>query len=405
MARHPGTKYLLAPGACLALVLALAAGVLAQESAPEPAATKFDEFGRLGWCDLSARLDNFAIMLQAQRDVRGYAIVYGPEGGTPEDSKAPLLALRDYLVNSRGVDRGRLRIAYGGRYQSMTETRMELWLIPEGAEPPGFTEYKNDSATFAGKFAEFETYEGPTADGTGPSTGDATVYGFADALRQQPKTTAYVVAYNSGTAAPGAWRRGAKEVVRLLDNQSVPADRIKTIFAGYDEKLGEYAAAKIQLWILPEGAPPPAAEAAAERRPEKAVKLGDLHGFFLGYADNEKRALEGFADVLRADEKLTACVIVRLPGEPSEPEAGDKEPTADDYLQLIERWKAELVTDYKIDQTRFNVIVALETEEYPGGYLETWVVPQGAPLPDPYPPPEVIEEGVEEEAAGAENPQ
>ena len=60
MARSPGTKYLLAPGACLALVLALAAGVLAQESGQEPP-RQSRRVRALGWCDLSARLDNFAI--------------------------------------------------------------------------------------------------------------------------------------------------------------------------------------------------------------------------------------------------------------------------------------------------------------------------------------------------------
>ena len=104
--------------------------------------------------------------------------------------------------------------------------------------------------------------------------GDATVYGFADALRQQPKTLAYVVAYNSRSSATGAWRRSAKEIARQLNNQSVPADRIKIIFAGYDEKLSEYEAAKIQLWILPEGAPPPA---VSKYQPMRLWILSDLH--------------------------------------------------------------------------------------------------------------------------------
>jgi hypothetical protein len=378
---------------------------LAQSAEAEPAAAKFDEFGQLGWCDLSARLDNFAIILQGKPDMGGYVILYGPEEDTPGNTKAPLWQMQDYLVNNRGIDKERLKLAYGGRYQSMTETKMELWLIPQGAQPPDFKEYKNDSGSFTGKFAEFRAYEGVEDGVLGPSTGDATVHGFADALRQQPKTFAYVVAYSSRTAATGAWRREAKNIVRQLNNQSVPADRVKIIFAGYDEKLGEDEAAKMQLWILPEGAPPPAEEAAAERRPERAVKIGHLYDYAVGDADDEKRALEGFADVLRADEKLSACVIVHLPAESPEREAERDRKSADDLLQLVERWKAELVTSYKIDQTRLAVIVALETEESSGGSVETWVVPQGAPLPDPYPPQQVSEEVVGEEDTGEENPQ
>ncbi len=397
--RHAGTKYLLAPGACLALVLALAAGVLAQAAEPEPVATKFDEYGQLGWCDLSARLDNFAIALQVTQSLGGYAILYGPEGDTPGNTKAALWALQDYLVNNRGINKERLKLVYGGRYQNMTETRMELWIVPEGAPPPDAKEYKNDSSSFTGKFAELHTYEGANGDGGfGPSTGDATVYGFADALRQQPKTRAYVVAYNSQAAATGAWRRAAKDIVSQLNSQGVPTERVKTIFAGYEEKLEEYAAGKVQLWILPEDAPPPAAEAVAERRPEKAVKLADLYDSSVGDADAEKRALEGFADVLRADEQLSACVIVHLPPEQRDPKAEPDQKSADDFLRLIERWKAQLVTDYKIDQTRLVVTVAFQTEEFSTGYLETWVVPQGAALPDPYAPQEVFEEAVAEES-------
>ena len=405
--RHPLTKSLLVPGACLALLLALAASASGQAAGPDPVATKFDEFGDLRWCDLSARLDNFAIQLQMESGAQGYLILYGPEDDTPGNTKAPLWALQDYLVNNRGISRERLKAVYGGRYRNKTEVRFEVWVAPTGAGPPDLKEYKNDSGSFTGKFAEFETHQG--ADGEGPSLGeglslgDATVHGFADALRQQPKTLAYVVAYSSRTAATGAWRRGAKDIARQINVQSVPAERVKIIFAGYDEKLAEHVAAKMQLWILPEGAPPPAAEAAAERRPEKAVKLGDFYPYFVGNAALEKLALEGLADVLRADEQLSACLIVRLPAGPPDPER--KEPSADDLLRLIERWKAGLVADHRIDQTRLAVSVALETEEHPGGYLETWVVPQGASLPDPYPPTQMFEEVSGEEAAGEENPQ
>ena len=38
-------------------------------------ASLFDEFGAVGYCDLSARLDNFAIQLQGNPKLHGYIIV------------------------------------------------------------------------------------------------------------------------------------------------------------------------------------------------------------------------------------------------------------------------------------------------------------------------------------------
>lgn len=402
MMRQPWMKRLLAASACLVLILALAPRVLAQEGETLSVAIKFDEFQDLRWCDLTARLDNFAVMLQGKSDQEGYIVTYGPEGNNPGSGKTYLRILQDYLVNSRGIFKGRFKTVYGGRYQNLTELKTELWIAPQGVRPPDLKEYENDSASFTGKFAEFETYDGPN-DSEGPSVDGLIVAGLVDSLRQQPKKLAYVVAHDSPKAPPGAWRRSAKDIAGQISNQSVAADRVKIIFAGYDEKLSDNATSKIELWILPEGAPPPAREVVAERRPEKAVRLGDFNSYYLGDAAQEKTALEGFADVLRADDQLSACLILRISTEPPAEPAADrpKEPSAEDFMRLIERWKSELVTNYKIDQTRLIVTVALETEEYPGGSLETWIVPKGAPLPDPYPPREdfgeVIEEIVEEE--------
>lgn len=399
MMHRPAIRHLLSLSTCFALVLIVASSGSAQAIETEAlnAAIKFDEFERLGWCDLSARLDNFAIQLQQTQDVAGYVLSYGPEGNNPGTGKSNMWMIQDYLVNSRGILKERLRTVYGGRYQNLAELKTELWIVPHDAQPPDFKEYENNSNSFNGKFAEFQSSEMPN-EALGPSSGDATLAGFADALRQQPKAQAYIVAYSSRTVATGAWRRIAKGIASGLEKgQSVEADRIKIIFAGYDEKLGEDESVKIHLWILPEGAPPPVKEVEAERRPEKAVRLGDFNQYTLGDSAEGKRALEGFADVLRADEQLRACVIVRLSTEPPDAEAEPDQPPATDLLQLVEKWKTDLFKDYKIDGGRIVITVAMETENYPGGYLETWIVPPGASLPDPYAPQEEPTEEVEEE--------
>jgi len=96
---------------------------------PNPA-RKFDEYGNIRFNDEKARLDNFAIQLQNEPAAQGYIIGYGScdaEGQTRANRA------KDYLVNTRGIDGGRLMVVDGG---CMPELKVELWIVPQGATPP-----------------------------------------------------------------------------------------------------------------------------------------------------------------------------------------------------------------------------------------------------------------------------
>lgn len=93
------------------------------------------------------------------------------------------------------------------------------------------------------------------------------------------------------------------------------------------------------------------------------------------------------ADVLKADEQLTGCLILRLapaevrdtdPAVPVDP----GEPPGVDLVKLSEKWKAELKKN-GIGEERLIVMVVPPREEQYSAELETWVVPPGALLPDP----------------------
>lgn len=91
---------------------------------------KFDEYGNIRFNDEKARLDNFAIQLQNEPTAQGYIIAYGScdAEGTTRGNRA-----KDYLVNTRGIDSGRLVVVDGG---CMPELKVELWIVPQGATPP-----------------------------------------------------------------------------------------------------------------------------------------------------------------------------------------------------------------------------------------------------------------------------
>jgi hypothetical protein len=347
------------------------------------AAVKIDEFGMVRGCDHSAHLDNFAIELQNRPDTIAFIIAYGPDGKGSGTGDFRLRITKDYFVQSRGIEEERIKTLYGGRYREMRESFVEFWLVPPGAPEPKPVRYKNDARSFTGKFAEYEAYDYFGWDeGTGPSVGDSTLAGFADVLTLQPKTLAYVVAYNGEEAAPGAWRRVAEsDADDLRERYGIDAARVKVLFGGYMKET------KVRLWVTPPDAPPPVKGDKKERRPETAAQIGTYDRYYLKYEENERRVFRGFAEVLKADEQLNVCFVVRP--EPASAEEFDpdiprdpEEPPDIDFLQLVDKWKARLSKEYGIGEHRIVILVAPQADDSGVGQLETWVVPPGAALPD-----------------------
>lgn len=91
---------------------------------------KFDEYGNIRFNDEKARLDNFAVQLQNEPGSTGYIIGYGScdaEGMTRANRA------KDYLVNTRGIDAGRIMTVDGG---CLPELQVQLWIAPQGAAAP-----------------------------------------------------------------------------------------------------------------------------------------------------------------------------------------------------------------------------------------------------------------------------
>lgn len=94
---------------------------------------KFDEYGNIRFNDEKARLDNYAIQLQNEPGSQGYIIAYGGRRGAAGEAQARADRAKNYLVNTRGIDAGRLVTLDGGYKEDLT---VELWIVPTGANPP-----------------------------------------------------------------------------------------------------------------------------------------------------------------------------------------------------------------------------------------------------------------------------
>ncbi|HLL74881.1 MAG TPA: PKD domain-containing protein [Pyrinomonadaceae bacterium] len=100
-------------------------------AAPTP--FQFDTYGNIPRNDVKARLDNFANALQENPGAQGYIIAYGGRRGVAGEAQRRADFARDYLVNTRGIDAGRLVTIDGGFREEATT---ELWIVPSGATPP-----------------------------------------------------------------------------------------------------------------------------------------------------------------------------------------------------------------------------------------------------------------------------
>jgi hypothetical protein len=83
---------------------------------PQPACgLPFDHYAwGMKFNDETARLDNFAIALQGEPEMRGYIMVNPGRRARLDEVKKWAKRARAYLTNKRGIDPGRFVIVYGG---------------------------------------------------------------------------------------------------------------------------------------------------------------------------------------------------------------------------------------------------------------------------------------------------
>ena len=350
-----------------------------------------DSFGQISSEDVMARLDFFAIELQKQPYAVGHIVAHGPEGETGGTGRHILNISKEYLINTRGIEPRQIEITYGGRFRDPSDVFTELWIVPAGANPPKIRRYAKELKPISGKFASGGGWDGSIEEFGYP--GDVTLAALADRLRLQKESVAYLVGYSHPDAPPGAWRRVAKEKMARLTQSGIGGGRIKILFGGsrtiVEDDDGHHEIDENQVivdyWILPSDSPAPVREGKPEKTPKTAVHIGSYEKWILSDPERARLAFEGFADPLKADKLLRVCLIVyeALPNDdPSPPFPG--EPPDVDRHKLVEDWKKRLQEKFGIDENRI-IILKAGAREMDLAVVDVWVVPIGAPLPDPHP--------------------
>jgi len=100
---------------------------------------KVDEYTKVYCEDQQLRLDNYALLLEKSPQAHGFILVYGGKkdrfGQNPNRGEARFRAdaIKDYLINTRGIKSERLRTIDGGYRETWT---VELYVCPSDSTEP-----------------------------------------------------------------------------------------------------------------------------------------------------------------------------------------------------------------------------------------------------------------------------
>lgn len=363
-----------------------------------PVARKIDEFGRLYGCDGGARLDNFAIELMNEEGSKAYIVARDARGKLPGVAHAWGEYFLRYFNEMRGMEASRFVLADGASVVG-DDLKMELWLVPFGAEPPRVKPPGKEGALpFSGKFAETFVYSDTTFyDTDGPEAGSfhtGILYSaYHDLLKKQTDAQGYLVVYSPPGASPGYWRRAGTREQQKLTRDGLAPERLTVVNGGAlpvkskppvgEEQEETYGS--VQLWVGAKDAPP-VKHVEEENALTEALFVGG-DSFMNEMNEEKKRAdwlLNNLADMMRADARSVGCIVV-YPGDGSTaPTGAEGSPeTPPDVFKMAQSWKAELIKKHGFEPNRL-VILSGPAEDWIAGKLEVWAVPHGAPLPDPF---------------------
>ncbi|MCA1621989.1 MAG: hypothetical protein LC795_22485 [Acidobacteria bacterium] len=370
MKRSPATacgRLLLSALACLLAAAANGGAARAQESWPSAGAgdplsgktRKLDDYGKIGHCDETARLDNFAMELQNEQGTKAYLLVYMGRNDMPAWKEGLLKRAAGYLVETRGLDPERVKTVFGGYREQRTT---ELWVVAAedpAPEPSDTVEVKHDRTKayqWDDKIIEVEfNYkvedEGEAAD-EDPGEGEGDAEGEAEAAAEEHP--------EAESAEEAELRRETEKYEIAIERRGV----IEEEDGAFDrpEAVASEAAA-----VRPADGEKTAgqAEPAAAEEAEEPV-VGDVRVKLWWN-------VERFAAALGAEPDSRACLVYYY---------GVKNADRETVLAIVARAVGKMGEQLGLKR---DDIILVDGGKTPNPSIELWVVPRGAEPPKPKP--------------------
>jgi hypothetical protein len=364
---------------------------------------KIDEYGKVGYCDETARLDNFAITLQNEPSTKGYLLVYYGKDDLPAWTQGINGRAADYLVNSRGIEPERLKVVSAGYREERT---MELWLVIDGdpaPEPSNTIEVKLDKTKAyqwddksieveynydpeAAKSQEGETQEAGDSDSEAATKAEAATKVEAatdsaattkgkDATADSTASTADSAALNQSGGAVASEAATGEAVANAPTAGEANADARKAESAEEAEwrkevekyEIAIESRAKIEQEAVAVDSDAVEAGSQDESAADETDEIPQEGTVKLSVWWN----VESFANVLKNETGSRACLIYYH---------DTKNASEDKVKEIVARGVAKMGEQFGLKSDQIFII--------DGGYsagpsVEFWVVPPGAALPKP----------------------
>ncbi|HEX8285207.1 MAG TPA: hypothetical protein VF588_17745 [Pyrinomonadaceae bacterium] len=327
---------------------------------------KFDEYGKVGHCDETARLDNFAIELQNEAGLKAYLLVYMGRNDMPSWKEGIVVRAADYLVTSRGLDASRVKAVFGGyREERMTE----LWLVvgdDPAPEPSDTIDVKIDrtkafqwdemsvevefSYDVGEESEESEDEEGAEAEDESEEADDEAA----------PKAGAESAAGAAGEKQPEAesaeeaeWRKEIEKYEIAVERRGVLEEEEPAVIE-VEPQAAATAGEKVAAGQAEEAAP----------EQEEPPVMGNVKVSLWWDA-------RSFAEALKAEPDSRACLVYYY---------GLKNADRETVRGLLARAVAKLEEQFGVKGDR---VITVEGGYSPDPAVELWVVPRGAEVPKP----------------------
>jgi hypothetical protein len=161
-------------------------------------AKKINEFNQSYYAEAIGRMDVLAMTLAEQPNAKAYIIVYSGDKDNPGSSYRYANRLKNYLKRVHRIDEKRVIAIGGGQLENQMT---ELWIVPEGANPPAQTVFFSRNQISASEPTMFDRYvvklprEGEWDVWDGSHENEPTrLTRVAEVLRQRKDLRLYIVA-------------------------------------------------------------------------------------------------------------------------------------------------------------------------------------------------------------------
>ena len=257
----------------------------AQDVEAQPESILIDSFSYTNSEDMMARIDNFTVQMQNNPSAKGYIVIKGkkPARITVEKEIKSYLKMRAFDMKSVVFLNG----------EGDKTAKIELWLVPPGAKPPAIEKKseKKPQAILSDAFRYANSEDMM-----------ARIDSFTVQMQNNPSAKVYIITNGNKRTR----MKVGKEVKNYIKIRFSNTSRL--VFLNGDGDTSAY----IELWIVPNGAEPPAPKKAVDEASDKFEMPDKPFVFSEEYALdlNESLDAEGYAEVLKQYPKSRGNIVI-----------------------------------------------------------------------------------------------